>query len=64
MLQVTSRIVGSWLGPVWSALTCDNGIAAELSTGWRGGLEVCSRSTTEEPHAAIVRPLLVRMPDG
>jgi hypothetical protein len=35
-----------------------------LSTGWRGSLEVCSSSTTEEPHTAIVQPLLVRLPDG
>ena len=35
-----------------------------LSTRWRGSLEVCSSTTTEEPHAAIVQPLLVRLPDG
>ena len=35
-----------------------------LSIGWRGSLEVRSSSTTEEPHTAIVHPLLVRLPDG
>jgi hypothetical protein len=35
-----------------------------LSTRWRGSLQVCRRSTTEEPHAAVVQPLLVRLPDG
>jgi len=35
-----------------------------LSTRWRGSLEVCSSSTTEEPHTVIVHPLLVRLPDG
>jgi hypothetical protein len=34
------------------------------STRWGGGLEVCGSSTTEEPHTAIVPPLLVRLPDG
>jgi len=35
-----------------------------LSTRWRGSLEVCSSSTTEEPHTVIVHPLLIRLPDG
>jgi hypothetical protein len=55
-----------------SAGSTENGMGASqrarcgtlLSTGWRGSLEVCSSSTTEEPHTAIVQPLLVRLPDG
>ena len=34
------------------------------SIRWRGSFEVCSSTTTEEPHTAIVHPLLVRLPDG
>lgn len=37
---------------------------ALLAIRWIGSLEVCSSGTTEEPHTAVVPPLLVRLRDG
>ena len=57
------RHVTDWKSPRPFLRLCCSG-ATLLSTGWRGRLEVCSSTTTEEPHTAIVHPLLVRLPDG